>query len=149
MAFWRVSASSLPDGPHAVDHGVVKEEDGVVGRRVEVLHLRRAAAEPVAGTVDAELVVADEALHLSLEVLDGGLAEEKLGDVGVGVVAAAEVGVQVTNQAAGVEVVFVLDVVAVRAVERTEVAEVAAREGTGVDTAATGARGKVTSIRPR
>ena len=131
---------SLPDGPHAVDLRVVKEEHGVVGRRVEVLHLRRAAAEPVAGAVDAELVVADEALHLGLEVLDGGLAEEELGDVGVGVVAAAEVGVQIADQAAGVKVVFVLDVVAVGAVERTEVAEVAAGEGTGVDTAATGAR---------
>ena len=133
---------SLPDGPNAVDLSVVEEEHGVVGRRVEVLHLRRAAAEPVAGTVDAELVVADEALHLGLEVLDGGLAEEELGDVGVGVVAAAEVRVQIADEAAGVEVVFVLDVVAVRAVEGTEVAEVAAREGTGVDTAATGARGE-------
>lgn len=116
---------------------------------MEVLHLRRAAAEPVAGAVDAELVVADEALHLGLEVLDGGLAEEELGDVGVGVVAAAEVGVQIADQAAGVKVVFVLDVVAVGAVERTEVAEVAAREGTRVNTSATGARGKVTSMRPR
>ena len=71
----------LPDGPYAVDHGVVEEEDRVVGRRVEILHLRGTATDPVAGAVDTELVVANETLHLGLEVLNVGLAEQKLGDV--------------------------------------------------------------------
>lgn len=134
-----LGVQSLPDRPDAVDHSVVEEEDRVVGRGVEVLHLRGATAEPVAGAVDAELVVADEALHLRLEVLDGALAEEELGDVRVGVVAAAEEDVQVADQAARVEVVVILDVVVVRAVERAEIAEVAAGEGAGVDAAAAGA----------
>lgn len=134
-----LGVQSLPDRPNAIDHCVVKEEDGVVGRGVEVLHLRRATAEPVAGAVDAELVVTHEALHLRLEVLDGALAEEELGDVGVGVVAAAEEDVQVAHEAARVEVVVVLDVVVVRAVEGAEVAEVAAGEGAGVNAATAGA----------
>ena len=71
----------LPDSPHAVDHSVVEEEDRVVRGRVEVLHLRGTTTEPVAGAVDTELVVTNETLHLGLEVLDVGLAEQKLGDV--------------------------------------------------------------------
>jgi len=70
----------LPDGPHAVDHGVVEEEDRVVRGGVEVLHLRGTATEPVAGAVDTERVVADETLHLGLEVLNVGLTEQKLSD---------------------------------------------------------------------
>jgi hypothetical protein len=69
----------LPDGPDAVDHGVVDVEDGVVGGRVEVLELRGAAADPVAAAVHAELVVADVALHQALEVLDGVLADDEVG----------------------------------------------------------------------
>ena len=71
----------LPDGPSTVDHGVVKEEDRVVRRRVEVLHLRGSTTDPVAGAVDTELVVANETLHLGLEVLNVSLTEQKLVDV--------------------------------------------------------------------
>jgi hypothetical protein len=79
LAVFRIER--LPDSPDAVDHGMVEEEDRVVGRRVEILHLRGTTTEPVAGAVDTELVVADETLHLGLEVLDVGLTEKKLGHV--------------------------------------------------------------------
>lgn len=135
-----LNVKRLPDGPHAVDLGVVKEEDGVVRRGVEVLHLGGATTEPVAGTVDTESVVAVEALHLSLEVLDVSLAKKKLGDIGVGVVTATEEHVEIADEAARVEVVAVLHVVVVRAVKRTKVAKDLAREGTGGCATATSAR---------
>ena len=74
----------LPRGPDAVDHGVVEEEERVVGAGMEVFELGGPAAEPVAATVDAEFVVAEEALHEVLEAGDGGLAEDEVGDVCVG-----------------------------------------------------------------
>ena len=69
----------LPDGPGAVDHGVVDVEDGVIGGGVEVLELGRATTDPVATTVDTELVVADVTLHQALEVLDGVLTDDEVG----------------------------------------------------------------------
>jgi hypothetical protein len=45
------------------------------------VHLRGSTTDPVAGAVDTELVVANETLHLGLEVLDVSLTEQKLRDV--------------------------------------------------------------------
>ena len=119
---------------------MVEEEDRVVRGRVEVLHLRGTTTEPVTGAVNTELVVADEALHLGLEVLDIGLTKQELSHIRVGVVAGAKEDVQVTDEATGVEVIVVLHIVIVRAVKRSEVAEVDARERTRVDTSSTSSR---------
>lgn len=106
----------LPDGPDVVDHAVVDKEDGVVGRRVEVLELRRTAAQPVATTVDTDgVVVVAVALHELLEVLDVDHVEEQLSDVRVGVVGAADVVVEVTGQAAAVMVEVAFNVLVGRA----------------------------------
>jgi hypothetical protein len=129
----------LPDGPDAVDHAVVDEEDGVVGRGVEVLELRRSTTEPVSATVDTDgVVVVAVALHELLEVLDVDHVEDELGDLLVGVVGAADVVVEVTGQAAAVVVEVALDVLEGRA-DGTKVGDEVA-EGTVLNaaTASTG-----------
>jgi len=73
----------LPHAPDVVDHGVVKEEHRVVRAGVKVLELGWATGEPMATTVDAELVVAEETLHQVLEAVDLCLAENEIGHVGV------------------------------------------------------------------
>jgi hypothetical protein len=106
----------LPDGPDAIDHAVVNEEDGVVGGRVEVLKLRGTATEPVAATVHTHgVVVVAVALHELLEVVDFLHVQDQVGDLLVGVVGAADVVVKVTSQAATVVVELVLHVLEGRA----------------------------------
>ncbi|KAL1840858.1 hypothetical protein VTK73DRAFT_3646 [Phialemonium thermophilum] len=65
----------LPDGPHAVDHGVVQPEGRLVGRDVEVA-ARVARHGEVADAVDA-----GAALHLVLERQDLRVPRDLLDDV--------------------------------------------------------------------
>ena len=63
---------------------------------MEVAH--RAATLPMTATVDAELVGgAAVALHVVLEVFDVDVVEQRLGEVGEGVVALREPWVDVTH----------------------------------------------------
>merc|ERR1712003_466523 len=88
-----------------VGGGRAVQESG--GALDDVLTLGWATTDPVTATVDTELVVAEEALHERLEVADLRLAEDELGDVGVGVVALREEVAQVTDKAARVVVELV------------------------------------------
>lgn len=106
----------LPDSPDLVDHGVVKEEDRVVGGGVEVLKLGRTTAHPVSATVNTHgVVVVAVALHEFLEVLDVDHVKNKLGDLLVGVELVADVVVEVTGKATTVVVEVALDVLERRA----------------------------------
>lgn len=106
----------LPDSPDLVNHGVVKEEDGVVGRGVEILELGRATTHPVSATVDTHgVVVVAIALHELLEVLNVDHVENKLGDLLVGIVGVADIVVEITGKAATVVVEVALDVLEGRA----------------------------------
>lgn len=132
----------LPDGPDLVDHGVVKEEDGVVGRGVEILELGGTAAHPVSATVNTHgVVVVAVALHELLEVLDVDHVENKFSDLLVGVELVADVVVEVTGKAATVVVEVALDVLERRA-DRAKVGHEVA-EGAALHTATTSTSLKV------
>ena len=132
----------LPDGPDLVDHGVVEEEDGVVGRGVEVLELGRTAAHPVSATVNTHgVVVVAVALHELLEVLDVDHVEDEFGNLLVGVELVADVVVEVTGKATTVVVEVALDVLERRADGSKVGNEVA--EGAALHTATASTRLKV------
>lgn len=73
----------LPNPPHAIQHGVMKEERGIIGAAENVACVT--ANGEVAGGVEAEEAVVETALELVLEGFDvgGGGTEGEVVEVGV------------------------------------------------------------------
>lgn len=97
-----VEVQSLPDPPDAVEHGVVKPEDGVHGRGEEVAGV--AADAKVARGVQAQEPLGEAALELVLERLNvrGGAAQGEVEQVARGEPGRCRVGAEVALQAARV-----------------------------------------------
>lgn len=121
---------------------MVKEEDRVVGRRVEVLKLGGTATHPVSATMNTHgVVVVAVALHELLEVLDVDHVKNKLSDLLVGVELVADVVVEVTSKATTVVVEVALHVL-IRRADGTKVGNEVA-EGAALHTATASTRLKV------
>jgi hypothetical protein len=79
-----VEVQRLPDPPHPVQHGMVHEEDRVVGAAEEVTSIT--ADRKVAGRVHTEEFVGEATLELVLKGVDalGSFAEGEVVQIGVG-----------------------------------------------------------------